>query len=224
MHLGSGRSADETGEAFRVPDLLPLFPLPNVVFFPKTYLPLHVFEPRYREMLNDAERGERCIGMVLLKEGWEENYYGNPPIFDVGCAGRLISIQRLPDGRANIVLQGCSRFQVREQFYDRCFRRASVELKDCAPQNGVPSEIRERLFRLLESYTQAWERWEFWQSFLSADVSDEVLINTLCTYLDLTPLEKQLLLEADSISQRARRLADLIQLKLCVRDGAKGCG
>ncbi|MFM8552112.1 MAG: LON peptidase substrate-binding domain-containing protein, partial [Nitrospiraceae bacterium] len=100
-----GRAAGEDA-AFPVPERIPIFPLPNVVFFPRTYLSLHIFEPRYREMVADAAAGGQCVGMALLKEGWENDYYGNPPIFDLGCVGRLVTVQPLPDGRFNILLQG----------------------------------------------------------------------------------------------------------------------
>ena len=77
--------------------MIPIFPLPNVVFFPDTYLPLHIFEPRYRDMITDADQDGQCIGMVLLKTGWEDDYYGNPPVFSLGCIGRIKNIQSLAD-------------------------------------------------------------------------------------------------------------------------------
>ena len=70
-------------------DLLPLFPLPNVVLFPNVFLPLHIFEPRYREMVADAIAGDRMIGMVLLRPGWENNYEGRPPVYPIGCSGLI---------------------------------------------------------------------------------------------------------------------------------------
>ncbi|HZR47414.1 MAG TPA: LON peptidase substrate-binding domain-containing protein [Candidatus Manganitrophaceae bacterium] len=68
----------------QVPEWIPIFPLPNVVFFPKTYLPLHIFEPRYCQMVEEALAAERVIGMVLLKEGWEKDYDQNPPVYEIG--------------------------------------------------------------------------------------------------------------------------------------------
>ena len=80
-------------------DLLPLFPLPNVVLFPNVFLPLHIFEPRYREMVADALADDRMIGMVLLRPGWEHDYEGRPPIYPVGTSGLITNVERLPDGR-----------------------------------------------------------------------------------------------------------------------------
>jgi uncharacterized protein len=86
-------------------DLLPLFPLPNVVLFPNVFLPLHIFEPRYREMVADALASDRMIGMVLLRPGWERNYEGRPPVYPIGCSGVMTHAERLRDGRYDIVLR-----------------------------------------------------------------------------------------------------------------------
>src|SRR5213082_1852536 len=94
-------------------DLLPLFPLPTVVLFPNVFLPLHIFEPRYRDMVADALTGDRLIGMVLLKPGWESNYEGRPPVYPIGCSGLMTHVERLSsDGHYNIVLRGVERFRV----------------------------------------------------------------------------------------------------------------
>ena len=74
-----------------LPDVLPVFPLPGLVLFPGTQLPLHIFEPRYREMLEAALSGDRMLVMALLQPGWEEQYYGAPPLHTVGCAARIVT-------------------------------------------------------------------------------------------------------------------------------------
>src|SRR5687768_1924504 len=86
--------------------LLPLFPLPNVVFFPHTRLPLHVFEPRYRQMLHDVLESDQKFGLVLLRPGWEANYYGSPPVHEWGTMATVEQAMQLEDGRYNIVIQG----------------------------------------------------------------------------------------------------------------------
>src|SRR5476649_630710 len=108
-------------------DLLPLFPLPNVVLFPNVFLPLHIFEPRYREMVADALASDRMIGMVLLRPGWDHDYEGRPPIYSVGCSGVLTHAERLPDGRYNLVLRGIERFRILEEDDTRSYRRAVIE-------------------------------------------------------------------------------------------------
>src|SRR5437763_5081870 len=86
-----------------------LFPLPNLVLFPHVVQPLHVFEPRYRQMTADALAGDRLIALALLKSGWEDDYDAQPPIHGVGCLGRVAAEQLLPDGRYNLLLRGLSR-------------------------------------------------------------------------------------------------------------------
>lgn len=218
------RDLSEKAQPFPVPERIPVFPLPNVVFFPKTYLPLHVFEPRYRQMVADAAKGGQCIGMALLKEGWEELYDGNPPIFSVGCVGRLASVQRLPDGRSNILLQGLERYEVREEFYEKSYREARVTLKRRDRQFAMDPSLRQYLMGVLDEYLRTEEEASPLHSLVRPDVSDEIFVNSLSTYLDCTPLEKQFLLEAEDLAQQARRLSDLIQFKLAERNGAGGWG
>ena len=108
-------------------DSLPIFPLPNVVLFPSVFLPLHIFEPRYREMVADAIEGDRLIGMVLLRPGWQRDYEGRPPVYPIGCSGVITHVDRLPDGRYNIVLRGVERFRIVEEDDRRSYRRAHIE-------------------------------------------------------------------------------------------------
>src|SRR3954451_20726245 len=107
-------------------DLLPLFPLPNVVLFPNVFLPLHIFEPRYREMVADALASDRMIGMVLLKPGWEHEYEGHPPVYPIGSNGVTTHVERLDDGCYNIVLRGVERFCILAEDHERAYRRATI--------------------------------------------------------------------------------------------------
>src|SRR5512147_1061011 len=98
--------------ASMLPPIIPIFPLPNVVLFPTVFLPLHIFEPRYRAMVRDALGGDRIIGMALLRPGWESHYEASPAVYAVGCAGLITHAERLPDGRYNIVLQGLEKYRI----------------------------------------------------------------------------------------------------------------
>src|SRR6188508_2773180 len=95
-----------------LPATIPIFPLPNAVLFPNVFMPLHIFEARYRAMVSDALAGDRIIGMVLLRAGFERDYEGRPAIFPIGCAGVVTHSEPLPDGRFNIVLKGIEKFRV----------------------------------------------------------------------------------------------------------------
>jgi hypothetical protein len=209
---------------FPIPSRIPIFALPNVVLFPKTYLPLHIFEPRYRQMVDDAVLNGQCIGMALLKDGWESGYYGNPPIYSVGCVGRLVSVQPLADGRSNILLQGVERFVVEEESYDKAYRQANIALKPRSSEDAPEPVIRQKLVAALENYLRSREDAPTWHHWFREDVGDDILVNTLSTYLGCTPLEKQFLLEAESLRQQARRLSDLIQFMVHDHHGAKGWG
>src|SRR5262249_6167709 len=89
-----------------------LFPLPNVVLFPQAIQPLHVFEPRYRQMTADALASDRLITLVLLQPGWETDYAGTPEICSVACVGQVVADQGLPDGRYNLLLRGLRRARI----------------------------------------------------------------------------------------------------------------
>jgi Lon protease-like protein len=219
-----GHEGPEHTPTFRVPERIPLFPLPNVVFFPKTYLPLHVFEPRYREMVADASANGHCIGMVLLKEGWENDYHRNPPVFPIGCVGRLATVQKLPDGRSNILLQGIERYEIREEFYDKPYREATVKLRARTEVAALDAGLRSHLLKLLLEYANISQEASALRVLARQAVADEILVNSLSGSLDCSPLEKQFLLEAETLYQHARRLCDLIQFKLLERRGAKGWG
>lgn len=227
MQIDRERGPSDSGPAkhhdsFIIPNRVPVFPLPNVVFFPKTYLPLHVFEPRYRRMVADVTMGSQCIAMALLKEGWEPDYYKkNPAIYPALCIGRIVSVQPLPDGRSNILLQGLERCEILEEHFDKPYREATIRVTPMQSDAGLSAGVRRSLIEVLGRYLQAREDSAAWQGFFREEVSDEVLVNTLSTYVDCTPLEKQFLLEADGLHQRARRLNDLVQFMLHEHRGAK---
>src|SRR5207249_10427497 len=109
-----------------IPSVIPLLPLPSVVFFPRTYLPLHIFETRYRRMVRDAAASHQMIGMVLLKEGWETDYDGTPPIFPIGAVGRMVTVQALSDGRFNVLRQALSRSETQSPLGCECYRQGPL--------------------------------------------------------------------------------------------------
>lgn len=107
-----------------VPEYLdiPIFPLPNVTFFPGTILPLHVFEPRYREMIAACLRGDKLLGVALLRDGWQQDYFGQPPIHKTFGVGKIIEHDRLEDGRYNVQLQGLYRVRLITEYPTQPFR------------------------------------------------------------------------------------------------------
>src|SRR5688572_28999827 len=106
---------------------VPLFPLPNVVLFPRAVLPLHIFEERYKTMTVDAVAGDRQVAMALLMPGWEKNYYHRPTIEPVVCVGTILSHEKLPDGKYNFLLQGHTRARIVREVGDKAYRMAQLE-------------------------------------------------------------------------------------------------
>src|SRR5688572_10373064 len=128
-----------------LPPSIPIFPLPNVVLFPNVFLPLHIFEPRYRAMVSDALGDDRIIGMVLLQPGYESDYEGRPPVFAVGCAGLMTHAEPLGDGRFNIVLRGLERFRIDGEEEGKPYRIAQVKaLPEPTPEEHRPELRRHR--------------------------------------------------------------------------------
>jgi len=202
-----------------LPGTIPIFPLPNVVLFPNVFLPLHIFEPRYRAMVADALEGDRIIGMVLLQPGYEANYEGRPPVFAIGCAGVITHSEPLEDGKYDIVLRGLERFRILSEDDDRAYRRAHIDLLPESIPEGHRAELRRHRQRLEALLAAALERSGSEPRFPPA-VADEDLVNALAQYLELEPLERQALLEQDGVLARCRALIDLLEMKTLARRSA----
>ena len=130
-----------------------LFPLPNLVLYPHVMQPLHVFEDRYREMLEDALATDRLIAMALLEPGWESEYESRPPIAPYACLGKVVAHHRLEDGRYNLLLMGLQRVRIiRELDPPRSFRRAEVELMCEQMGAGTPRCLEELQHQLLTAF------------------------------------------------------------------------
>jgi uncharacterized protein len=201
---------------FKIPQILPVFPLPTVVFFPKTYLPLHIFEPRYREMVRDSLKGDQLIAMTLLKEGWEKNYYGNPEIYGTGCVGKIVKTQALDDGRFNIVLYGLVRIHVKKSIFDKNYRQAWIDPLP-AVEHGVEAlseKLRKNLVEQLKNYGKLIGVQNQMELFLKTEMDDETLVNLFSSELNFSVTEKQFLLESEDLVQQCKRLMDLIQFKI----------
>jgi Lon protease-like protein len=190
-----------------------------VVLFPGMFLPLHVFEPRYRAMAAEALAGDRLIGMVLLRDGWQHDYDGSPPVFSVGCSGVITHWEMTPDGRYNIILRGVERFRIDAERHDRPYRRAAITpLPEPHSSSNARTAIASARARIETLLTQASRHGTHLDPVVTADMNDEDLINALAQYLDLLPLEKQALLERDSLLDRAAALAELLEMRALTPD------
>jgi Lon protease-like protein len=195
-----------------LPPIIPIFPLPNAVLFPNVFLPLHIFESRYREMVGDALAGDRIIGMVLLQPGYEADYAGRPPIYGIGCAGVITHAERLSDGRFNIVLRGIEKFRITGEDDGKPYRMAHVEPMPEQSDDEERAAIRKQRQRLEALLAAAVERAGSEPKFPPA-VPDDDLVNALSQYLELDPIERQALLEQPGVLRRCRALINLLEMK-----------
>lgn len=194
-----------------LPPTIPLFPLPNTVLFPNVFLPLHIFEPRYREMVVDALGGDRLIGMVLLKPGYDLEYEGRPAVYDVGCAGVITHTERLADGCFNIVLRGLEKFRVTDEDGGKPYRIGRVQHVGESLDDAGRAELRRQRQRLEAVLAAALERAGGEPRFPPA-IPDDDLVNGLSQYMQLAPIERQALLEREGVLERCQSLIDLIQM------------
>jgi Lon protease-like protein len=202
--------------------VIPIFPLPNVVLFPGVFLPLHIFEPRYREMVGDALEGDRVIGMVLLKPEGLGDYEGQPPIYPVGCAGLITHVERLADGRFNLILRGVEKFRIlgeEDPAPGQPYRKALVAGVDetVADEDRDPLAVERQ--RLETRLAPLFERARA-ESFLPQTMPDADLVNALAQYLEFEPLERQALLEQPGPLARCRAMMELLDVKALVEQSA----
>ena len=198
---------------------IPIFPLPNVVFFPKTFLPLHIFEPRYRKMAKDSKSNDNLIGMALLKEGWEKQYHDNPDVHEIACVGKIQRIERLEDGRYNILLYGLSRVKIMKFIQGKPYRMAQVKyLKDIAFDHDYFNENyeTENFLNLVQSYLREMGVENLEKVNKLHNHSLESVINQVTSALDFPTQQKQELLQIDTLEHRYDRLKKLLQEQLKV--------
>lgn len=177
------------------------------MLFPGVERPLHIFESRYRAMVAAALKGDRIIGMTTLKPGYEANYHGRPPIYDIGCAGIITDAEELAGGRFNIVLRGVVKFRVTGEDDGHSYRLARVdplpEVLD-EPDRALLSRHRQRLEELITKGSD---------SKVTPGTSDEQLVNTVAQYFPMGLADRQGLLEMKNAVLRAQTLIQLIESK-----------
>lgn len=184
-----------------------IFPLPGALLLPGMDLPLHIFEPRYRALIHDAMARDRRIGMIQPKgEG------AKPPLFDVGCLGHITHIEALDDGRFNILLKGLARFRVvKELEVPTAFRQVEAEVEQAADADEILSAVeRAALEQESRRFADALGYVVDWTAVSRLD--DMALVNGIAQVVPFDPAAKQILLEADGLSERADRIIQLMQI------------
>lgn len=206
-----------------LPKVVPIFPLKGVLLLPYGYLPLNIFEPRYKAMVDAALKGARMIGMIQPSNNPErDSGPDDMPIFGTGCAGKITAFEETTDGRYLITLTGICRFDIKEELalkdgYRRVIPEWTPYAKDREHVDCLDMD-RDRLHELLAAY--------FMQHDISCDwdiidnTPDNKLITSLAMICPLDPPEKQALLEVKCCFERARLFLTLLEMAVCDNGGS----
>jgi uncharacterized protein len=205
--LGCGDAAQIVGDIVRMTvRRFSLFPLTGAILFPGMQLPLHIFEPRYRDLVGDSLARDRMIGMVQPK-----GQGNHPDLFTVGCLGRIGDVEAMDDGRYNIILEGVQRFTIlKELDVTTTFRQAQAELweeDEAADALSIAEraslEIESRRFADVQGYAVDWKA--------VGQLDDYSLVNAIAQIAPFDYAAKQALLEARGLSMRADLIVQLMQ-------------
>ena len=198
---------------------VPVFPLAGALLFPRGHLPLRIFEPRYRAMIEDAMAGDKLIAMVQPRDSQEP-----PALFDVGCLGHIGECEPLTEGRYNIVLEGLGRFRIaREAQVDTLYRQVEIDraaFDDSEDEDALGIAQRADLEQEARRYADSLGYGVNWEAVSRLD--DESLVNGIAQIAPLDVGSKQALLEADGLASRADLLVQFMQFQRMAPGGADG--
>jgi len=194
-----------------LPAILPLFPLPQVVLFPQTFLPLHVFEPRYQEMTVEVLNSHHHLVLTLMRETPEPGNLGeSAPIFDIGCLAEVVRAEPLTGGRWNLLIQGKEAVRILDEVSGKSFRQAQYEPVPFDASVLWPGPHRRRLMESLHAFAAAEGIEAQLKELLDLPLEDAGRLNTLAMALDFEPTERQFLLESRNLLTLADRMLQLL--------------
>ncbi len=196
-----------------LPALLPLFPLPQVVLFPHTFLPLHIFEPRYQDMTVQVLNSHHHLVITLMREPQASDPLGqHAAVFEVGCLGEVVRAEPLTGGRWNLLVQGKETVRILgEEADDHPFRQARTEPMPFDATLLWPGPQRRRLMAALHDYARSQGIEDQLKELLDLPLEDQALLNTLAMALDFEPTERQFLLESLDLPTLADRMLQLLE-------------
>lgn len=198
-----------------IPEIVPVFPLTGALLLPGGQMPLNIFEPRYLEMVEDAMRGEKLIGMIQPCLKYSGEPCSNPPLSGVGCLGRITGFQETGDGRYLISLSGICRYRVcEESSVNTGYRQCKIKIfeQDLTPKSEGNTVDRDALLVAFRNYLEANDMDADWESVETTD--NETLVTALCMMSPYGPAEKQALLEAADLRHRAETLIAISEMHL----------
>lgn len=194
-----------------LPAILPLFPLPRVVLFPETFLPLHIFEPRYQDMTVEILNSHHHLVLTLMRENPDPGSLGETaPVFEVGCLAEIVRAEPLTGGRWHLLVQGKDPVSILEEHAGKPFRQAEYRLLPFDSAKLWPGPHRRRLMESIEAYAAAEGIEAQVKELLDLPLEDAGRLNTLAMALDFEPTERQFLLEARDLPTLADRLLHLL--------------
>ncbi len=189
---------------------LPLFPLPNAVLFPGAFLPLHIFEPRYREMIRDVLQGHRALAVVMITNKDPVDPHGHPAIADIAGVGVIVDHVELPGGRYDILLRGRARVHLNELPFDPPYRRAEAHIISSPAENVPPGEIMA-LMTSASAFAVLLDKEHGGFEFRFPATASPAMLADLCAHqLVIDPRERQVILETLDVRARVRRVAETL--------------
>lgn len=198
-----------------LPAILPLFPLPQVVLFPETFLPLHIFEPRYQEMAVEILNSHHHLVVSLMRENPDPGCLGEKaPIFEVGCIAEVVRAEPLTGGRWHLLIQGKEAVRVLEEYPGKPFRQARLEVLGFDSARLWPGPHRRRLMEAIQLYAASEGIEGQVNELLELPLEDVGRLNTLAMALNFEPTERQFLLESKDLFTLADRLLQLLDFAL----------
>jgi uncharacterized protein len=204
-----------------LPEVIPVFPLPGALLLPRGQMPLNIFEPRYLAMIDDAFRdGHRLIGMIQ-PDAAQSGPADKPPLYSIGCAGRITQLAESGDGRYLIELTGVARFRVEEELrvvtdYRQCRVTFAPFADDFIARKGEDAVDREAVLKALRAFLEASDLKADWEGIDRAP--NEALVNALSMMSPYGPAEKQALLEAPDLKTRAEILVAITEIELAKKN------
>jgi Lon protease-like protein len=199
----------------KLPETIPIFPLEDVMLFPDMSVPLHVYEPRYKAMIADALKGNRIIGMVLLRPGYEKDYDRSPSVFPIGCAGVINEVEQLPNGEYNIVLGALTKYRITREEASRPYRIAHVTPIADVTSDSDRAALHARRERLEALIHESGGRTGI--GAVPNNISDESLVNGISQLSHIDELDRERLLETSNPLTRAEALIAILEKSIAER-------
>jgi uncharacterized protein len=198
-----------------LPETIPIFPLEDVMLFPGMSVPLHIYEPRYKTMIADALKGNRIVGMVLLRPGYEKDYERSPSVFQVGCAGVINEVEELPNGEYNIVLGALTKYRITREEASKPYRLAHVAAIADTTSETDEAALHARRQRLEALIQESGGRTGL--RGLPDGITDERLVNGISQLAHIDELDRERLLEQPNPLARADALIAILEKAIAER-------